>query len=71
MIKPSDTPPLSLEKENRELKEEIKRLAQANRNYDVANRKISEELNETRRLLAKAEKRIEELTRVNVEVLVE
>lgn len=71
MIKTSETSPLSLAKENRELKEKIERLAQANWNYDIANRKISEELNETRLRLAKAEARIEELTRVSVEVIIE
>lgn len=71
MIKTSETSPLSLAKENRELKEKVERLAKANWNYDIANRKISEELNETRLRLAKAEARIEELTRVNVEVITE
>lgn len=70
MIKASETPPLLLAKENRELKEKAERLAKANWNYDIANRKISEELNETRLRLAKAEARIEELTRVNVETVV-
>ena len=70
MIKTSETTPFSLAKENRELKEKIERLAKANWNYDIANRKISEELNETRLRLAKAEARIEELTRVSVETVV-
>lgn len=86
MIKQSKVPPMPRVKEasvsnpptaaewineHRELKEENARMHKAIKNYDDANRKISRELNETRRLLAKAEARIEELTRVNVEVITE
>ena len=65
-------PPTATEwiNEYRELKEENARMHKAIKNYDDANRKISRELNETRRLLAKAEARIEELTRVRVETVV-
>ena len=65
-------PPTAMEwiNEYRELKEESARMHKAIKNYDDANRKISRELNETRRLLAKAEARIEELTRVSVETVV-
>ena len=65
-------PPTAAEwiNEYRELKEENARMHKAIKNYDDANRKISRELNETRRLLAKAEARIEELTRVSVETVV-
>ena len=86
MIKQSKVPPMPRVKEAsvsnpltatewineyRELKEENARMHKAIKNYDAANRKISLELNETRLRLAKAEARIEELTRVNVEVITE
>ena len=85
MIKQSKVPPMPRVKEAsvsnpptatewineyRELKEENERLHRAVQNYDDANVKISLELNETRLRLAKAEARIEELTRVNVETVV-
>lgn len=64
--------------EYRDLKVENKRLHEAVKNYDIANRGISRELNETRLRLANAEieiekltQRIEKLTRVNVETIVE
>lgn len=64
--------------EYRDLKAENKRLHEAVKNYDIANIGISRELNETRLRLAKAEmeiekltQRIEKLTRVNVETIVE
>lgn len=65
-------PPTATEwiNEYRELKEANARMHKAIKNYDEANRKISRELNETRVLLAKAEARIEELTRVSVETVV-
>lgn len=57
--------------EYRELREENRRLHQAVKNYDNANRNISRELNETRLRLAKAEARIDELEQINVDVVVE
>lgn len=65
-------PPAATEwiNEYRTLKEENIKLHEAVKNYDIANRNISRELNETRLRLAKAEARIEELTHINVETVV-
>lgn len=53
--------------ENCRLKERIKELERACDNYDQANCKISQELNETRWQLIEAKHRIEELERIAVD----
>lgn len=56
-----------LRSENGRLREQIRELECACDHFDEANCKISEELNETRWKLIEAQKRIEELERIDVD----
>lgn len=56
-----------LRAENSRLRERIQELEQACDNFDQANCKISQELNETRWQLLEANKRIEQLQSIDVD----
>lgn len=53
--------------ENAQLRERISELERARDNFDEGNCKISQELNETRWKLIEAQRRIEELERIEVD----